>query len=96
MLSAQQINIIIDTMKPYNPTKIGIFGSVARGEDSPQSDIDILYDFDYAKFTLFDLAGIQAKLEKALGKGVDLVDFSALKPRFKRYISPDIKMIYGG
>ncbi|MDR0749643.1 MAG: nucleotidyltransferase domain-containing protein [Tannerellaceae bacterium] len=43
MLSQSQIDIIIQLMLPYNPVRIGIFGSVARGEDTQESDIDILY-----------------------------------------------------
>lgn len=95
MLSTQQINIIIDKMKPFNPTKIGVFGSVARGEDTPESDIDIVFDSS-KDYSLFDLAGLQFELEEALGKEVDLVEFDALRPRIKKYILPDVKMIYGG
>jgi predicted nucleotidyltransferase len=43
MLSQSQIDIIIQSMLPYNPIRIGIFGSVARGDNTPESDIDILY-----------------------------------------------------
>ena len=34
MLTEKQRNIIIETLKPYNPIRIGVFGSVARGEDT--------------------------------------------------------------
>jgi predicted nucleotidyltransferase len=54
---------------------IGIFGSIARDEDLPESDIDILYRFEnvigFSKF--FNL---QEYLEKNLTKKVDLVDDS--------------------
>ncbi len=45
MLNQQQINII-STLKPFNPTKVGIFGSFARGENTNESDEDILYTFE--------------------------------------------------
>ncbi|GHT58161.1 hypothetical protein AGMMS50239_02140 [Bacteroidia bacterium] len=45
MLSQKQIDIIIDSMMPYNSVRIGIFGSVARNEETENSDIDILYSF---------------------------------------------------
>ena len=46
MLSLKEQQIIIDSMKPYQPTKIGVFGSVARGEERKDSDVDIAYSFD--------------------------------------------------
>ena len=94
MLSQRQINIIINAMKPFNPTKIGIFGSVARNEEKESSDIDIAYTFD-SKYSLFDLAGLQIKLQEALKREVDLVEFSAIHPKLKKYILPDIKIVYG-
>jgi len=94
MLTQEQINIIIETMKPYNPTKIGIFGSVARNEDKENSDIDILYSFN-SIYTLFDLAGIQIELEEKLNKEVDLVEYSTINHRLKETILLDSKLIYG-
>lgn len=95
MLSQQQINIIVDKMKSFKPTKIGIFGSAARGEDTPNSDIDILYDFD-TKYSLFDLGGLLVELEEALGKKVDLVSFSAIHPLLRDRILSEAKIVYGG
>jgi len=43
MISELQKNMIINTIMPFNPVRIGIFGSVARGENTENSDIDILY-----------------------------------------------------
>ncbi len=40
MLPRSQIDVIIHTMLPYKPIRIGIFGSVARGEDSDNSDVE--------------------------------------------------------
>jgi len=94
MLSPHQINIIIDTMKPFHPTKIGIFGSVARGENLPDSDIDILYDFQKT-VSLFALMRLQLELEKELQKKVDLVSEKYAHPKFKSYILQDLTIIYG-
>ena len=46
MLSQKEIDIIIETLMPYNPKRIGLFGSVARNEENASSDIDILYSFN--------------------------------------------------
>ena len=95
MLSKQQVNIIIDTMKPYNPTKIGIFGSVARGLSTPESDIDILYNFRDT-VGLFKLVRLQNELERLLNKKVDLVSEKYTHPALKPQILNDLKIIYEG
>jgi predicted nucleotidyltransferase len=80
-------------MLPYNPVRIGIFGSAARGDDSPESDIDILYRFQnvigFSKFL-----NLQEYLEKHLTKKVDLVDEQFVHPKMKPYIMNDLKIIY--
>lgn len=93
MLSQHQINIIIKTLEPFKPSKIGIFGSYSRGENTSESDIDILYSFD-SKYTLFDLIGVQLELQEKLNKGIDLVEFSAIHPRLKVQILNDAKIVY--
>lgn len=93
MLSKRQINTIIKVLKPYNPKRIGLFGSVARSEGTASSDIDILYNFD-SPVTLFNLVEIQEKLQKILKKEVDLVSENAIHPKLKDYIFNDMKVIY--
>ena len=94
MLSTQQIDIIIETLKPFNPTKIGIFGSVARGEDMPDSDIDILYNFRDT-VGLFKLVKLKNELENRLNKKVDLIAEKYTHPRLKPQILNELKIIYG-
>jgi len=95
MLSKNQIKIIIDVLKPYNPKRIGLFGSVARNEETPDSDIDILYDFN-TPITLFNLVDIKNKLTERLKKNIDLVSEKAVHPKLKEYIQSDLKVIYEG
>lgn len=57
--------------------KAGLFGSVARGENSP-GDVDILVKID-KRISLLRFIGIQQELEDALGMNVDLVEYDALK-----------------
>lgn len=93
MPTETQKNIIIETLKPYNPTRIGIFGSVARGEATDESDIDILYRFDN-KVGLFTLMDIIEKLETKLKKKVDLVSEKYVNPLLKAEIQKDLTLIY--
>jgi predicted nucleotidyltransferase len=56
-----------------------VFGSVARGQDRPDSDVDLLADLPPG-LGLFGLGRVQAELEAILGARVDLVPASDLKP----------------
>jgi len=94
MISQQQIDIIIEIMKPYNPKKIGIFGSFARGENSEKSDLDILYNFE-EPISLLQKFQIQELLENKLNSNIDFVSEKYLHPFLKESILKDLKIIYG-
>ena len=64
----------------HKARSISVFGSVARGEDSPESDIDFLVDCDPAA-SLFDLVHMRQELIDFLKADVDLVDQGGLFPR---------------
>ena len=74
-------------------TFLGLFGSYSRGEQKPDSDVDVLIEYRDIK-SLFDLARIQIELEKLLGKEVDLVVKRNIKPALKPYIFSDLIKIY--
>ena len=57
--------------KKYGMTKIGIFGSVARGEQREDSDVDVCYEGEAPSFLTLDM--IQSELEELLGSKVDIV-----------------------
>jgi uncharacterized protein len=59
---------------------VRVFGSVARGQDRPDSDIDLLVDFDERSRGLFPLARLQDELAVLLGERVDVVPQDALAP----------------
>ncbi|MCA0429964.1 MAG: nucleotidyltransferase domain-containing protein [Bacteroidetes bacterium] len=93
MISNTEKNIIIDTLKPYNPVFIGLFGSYARNEEAENSDIDILYDFK-SDYTLFDLMDIKELLKNKLNKNVDLVSRQFLNRHFVQSINNDLKILF--
>jgi uncharacterized protein len=78
--------------REYGVTSLSIFGSAARGQALPQSDIDVLVAFaPDANVTLFTLASLSLQLEQALGRRVDLVeDHPRLTPRFRAAIQQDL------
>jgi|AntDeeMinimDraft_5_1070356.scaffolds.fasta_scaffold00299_27 hypothetical protein len=93
MLTQNQKNIILETLKPFEPVKIGIFGSLARNEEGSKSDIDILYTFQ-KKIGVFTLIGIKQELEEKLKKRVDLVSENHINPKIKPFIMNDLTLIY--
>jgi len=77
--------IILPVLKRHNAKRAGLFGSIARGELSKDSDIDILVEID-DDISLLDFIGIKLELEDALGKKVDLGEYSTIKPLLKKRI----------
>ncbi len=69
--------------------RVRLFGSGARGEDGPDSDVDVLVDFEGGS-SLFDVLHLTRSLEKLLGRGVDVVSVGGLKPRDKHIIDEAI------
>ncbi len=70
-----------------------IFGSFARGDDGPLSDIDIAVKTDN-EFSYFDLAEIQYGLESVLKRNIDIGFLDSFKPYIFEHIKPDLKLIY--
>jgi len=70
--------------------RLSLFGSVARGEHGPESDVDIAAHFDpAAELSGFDIAGIEARLTEILGCEVDLVEEPVRRPSLKRALERD-------
>ncbi len=84
---------VIPVLKQAGVIRSLLFGSVARGEATAESDIDILVEFPRGK-NLPDLIGLEMELERVLGKKVDLVTFKSINPLLKDYIYKDRQPIF--
>jgi uncharacterized protein len=83
-------NIILSHLKEFNPVKVGIFGSFARGDNKKGSDIDILVEFKESP-SLLTLIKLENELTEILSVKVDLVTTGALKnKRIKKSIKKDL------
>ena len=78
----------------YPIKRASLFGSYARQEARTDSDIDILVEFS-SSISLIQFVTIQLELEDTLGKKVDLVELSTLKPQLKANILKEQMVIYG-
>ncbi len=84
--------LLPDLQQSLGVRSLALFGSTARGDARPDSDIDILVAFDpQARVTLFTLARLQTILEAALSHPVDIVeDHPRLRPAFREHIQRDL------
>lgn len=74
----------------HGVSNMRLFGSVARGEERPDSDIDLLADIAEGRGFADYLAAID-ELERALGRRVELVIERSLSPHFRPFIEPEAK-----
>ena len=73
----------------YGIERIGLFGSVARGEHTENSDVDVFFDAD--KISLFRMGGLSCDLKQLFGRNVDIVrNHRNISPRFRKQIEKDI------
>ena len=79
---------ILPVLKEAGVTKSSLFGSYVRGDYRKDSDVDILVELPKGN-SLLDLVRLEKKLEKALGKRVDLLTYNSVHPLLKDYISKD-------
>jgi hypothetical protein len=87
---------IADYFKTQPVLKAWLFGSFARGEETPRSDVDILFVPDYSgkPFTLFTHGGMLMDLQELLGRDVDLVVEGTLRPYAAETANRDKILIY--
>lgn len=76
---------ILPILQTYEVKRVALFGSCARGDMSYDSDIDILVDIK-TDISLLDFVGLKQKIEDALGRKVDLVEYDTLKPILRERI----------
>ena len=84
---------VTPVLEQYGIEYAAVFGSVARGEDTPGSDVDILVRLGRAT-RMIDYMRLIDGLEQTLDKKVDLVTEQSLNKFIRPYVTPDLKTIY--
>ncbi len=95
-MNSEQIKEIKDTLikvlKKYRVKRTALLGSIVRGEVTKDSDIDLLIEFEGRK-SLLDLMGMKLKLQKLLGREVDIITYKSIHPLLKKRILNEQKVI---
>lgn len=86
-------NKLVEICRKNDVAMIGVFGSMARGEASDQSDIDLLVKFSRRK-SLLALVRLEREISTALGKEVDLLTEAAISPYLRERIMGELEVIY--
>ncbi len=82
---------IVDIVRRQHGVCVSLFGSMARGDDTETSDVDLLVEFE-PDSSLFDLMDIQQSVESLLGISVDVVSVGGLKPRDSHILNEAIAL----
>lgn len=85
---------IASVLKEQGAKKIAVFGSYAKGEEKPESDIDIIVEFSEKK-SLLELVRIERELSENLGIKVDLLTEKSISPYLIDGIKEEMEVIYG-
>ena len=81
----------------YGVKELSLFGSAARGEMQPESDIDLMVEFEPGlRIGLFKFESLVEELELLAGRRVDLVTKRGLKPWIRPTVLKDAQVIYAG
>ncbi len=79
----------------YHVRELALFGSALREDFRPNSDIDLLVDFEPdAEIGFWDLGGLQIELEQLVGRPVDLVPKHGRKPSMREQVLAGSRMLY--
>ncbi|HTW91298.1 MAG TPA: nucleotidyltransferase family protein [bacterium] len=75
----------------YHVKRLGLFGSYVRGEQTDESDVDILVEFSAP--IGWEIVDIKEHLERVLGMRVDLVTVPALKPQYRERVLSEVLVL---
>ena len=78
----------------FGIARLDVFGSVARGEDRPGSDVDLLYELAQGRSLGWAIEDLSQDLADLFGRPVDLVSRSALHPLIREQVLADAEPFY--
>ena len=91
--NSTELQTLIDICQKNDVAKLGVFGSYARGEETSDSDLDLLVWFSKDK-SLIDLVRLQREFSEALEIKVDLLTEGAISPYLRDQILSELRILY--
>lgn len=85
---------IAEICQRYGVARLEVFGSVARGRERPDSDIDVLYDLVPGGRLGWEIESLADELSAVLGRPVDLVSRRALHKRLREAVLAEARLLY--
>ena len=90
----RQHRALVELCARYGFATLAVFGSVARGEDRADSDIDVLYDLLPGRHVTWEIVDAAEEMSQILGRPVDLVSRSAVHPLLRERIETEAQALY--
>lgn len=87
-------NRLAEFCRRHHICRLAFFGSVLRGDFRPDSDVDVLYEFQPGHEPGWDIALVEDELAALLGRRVDLVPFKYLNPRIRDQVLAEAETQY--
>jgi len=89
------MDAVAETCRKYHVSELALFGSVLRDDFGPDSDVDVLVEFDPdARIGFIGMAGLMIDLSEIIGRKVDLVPKNGLKRRIRKPVLESAQVIY--
>jgi predicted nucleotidyltransferase len=86
---------LAEICRRYQVRELSVFGSAAHGKMRPDSDVDVLVEFlPQAEIGLLEYAGLMLDLSALIGRKVDLVSKSGLKPLIRNSVLEEAQLLY--
>jgi uncharacterized protein len=85
-------NAILDVAARHGARNVRVFGSVARGDDKPESDLDLLVEMERGR-SLLDLLALEQELEALLHRPVDVLTEESLAPSIRHRIAAEAQAL---
>jgi len=93
--AATTIRSMEKELRSKGVTSLSIFGSVARGDTTPQSDIDVLIEVDpKSEFDLIELVWLHDRLSDQLGRPVDVIMADAIRSDMRKTVLNERKLVF--
>jgi uncharacterized protein len=91
----KELKSLAPCLRAAGVTRLAVFGSRARGDHRPDSDLDVLIDVENGrKFSLLDLVGVKHVIEDKLGLEANMFMNRSLEPVFRAEIAPDVQPVF--